>query len=255
MTQRRRSEPLTLGANGMSEQRFDPNQLSSWVSQRSAQYTAASITASRYAAMLLFRQLEKCADIHSVLNCVLDRSLELGGTSFGNVQLIDWRSGYLEIKAQRGFQSEFLNFFERVKLDHASACARALRNRDAIVIEDVMADEPFAPCREIVWRAGVRAVLSTPLISTNGAALGVLSVHFPAVHRPTDMQVRGMIEAAGLAANEIIRIRATNGEKMLNAPEVVQKSREAIATAEKLLSRDVLLPAIERDRRTRGEVR
>jgi len=194
--------------------------------------------------MLLFGQLQKCADIRSVLNYALDRSLELTGTRFGNVQLMDWRSGHLEIKAQRGFQSEFLNFFERVKFDHGSACARALRNRDTIVIDDIMTDEQFSPYREIGCRAGIRSVLSTPLVSSSGALLGVLSVHFTMAQRPTDMQVRGMTEAAELAADEIIRLRAINGDGMLNALDVLQQSREAIITAEKLISRDVLLPAI-----------
>jgi len=195
--------------------------------------------------MLLFGRVQKCADIQSVLNCVLDQSLELSGTCFGNVQLIDWRSGYLEIKSQRGFQSEFLNFFERVEFDHGSACARALRNRDTIVIDDIMADKQFAPYREIACRAGVRAVLSTPLVSSSGAALGVLSVHFPIVQRPTDIQMRGMTEAAQLAANAIIRLRAINGKIMPNALDVLQQSRKAIITAEKLLSRDPLSPAID----------
>ena len=194
--------------------------------------------------MLLFGRLQKCADIRSVLNCALDRSLELTGTCFGNVQLMDWRSGHLEIKAQRGFQSEFLNFFERVKFDHGSACARALRNRDTIVIDDIMTDEQFSPYREIGCRAGIRSVLSTPLVSSSGALLGALSVHFTMAQRPTDMQVRGMTEAAELAADEIIRLRAINGDGMLNALGVLLQSREAIITAEKLISRDVLLPAI-----------
>jgi len=194
--------------------------------------------------MLLFGQLQICADIRSVLNCALDRSLELTGTCFGNVQLMDWGSGHLEIKAQRGFQSEFLNFFERAKFDHGSACARALRNRDTIVIDDIMTDEQFSPYREIGCRAGIRSVLSTPLVSSSGALLGVLSVHFTMAQRPTDMQVRGMTEAAELAGDEIIRLRAINGDGMLNALDVLQQSREAIITAEKLISRDVLLLAI-----------
>jgi GAF domain-containing protein len=190
----------------------------------------------------LFEQLQKCPDVLSVLNCVLDRSLELSGTCFGNVQLMDWRSGYLEIKAQRGFQSEFLSFFERVKFDHGSACARALRNRDTIVINDIMTDEQFSPYREIGCRAGIRAVQSTPLVSSSGALLGVLSVHFMMVQRPTDMQVRGMTEAAGLAANAIIRLRAGNDQNNLRkSRDALQSSQEMIVTAQKLLSRGILL--------------
>jgi GAF domain-containing protein len=187
---------------------------------------------------LLFEQLQKCPDIDAVLDCVLDRSLELSGARFGNVQLMDWRSGHLEIKAQRGFQPEFLNFFDRVKVEHGSACARALRNRETIVIDDIMADTQFSPYREVACRAGVRAVQSVPLVSSSGAALGVLSIHFPIVRRPTDRQVLGMTEAAELAANAIIHLRAIDGgEKMLDSLDLLQKSREAIVNAEKLLSR------------------
>jgi GAF domain-containing protein len=187
---------------------------------------------------LLFEQLQKCPDIYAVLNCVLDRSLDLSGARFGNVQLMDWRSGHLEIKAQRGFQPEFLNFFDRVKVEHGSACARALRNRETIVIDDMMADQQFSPYREIAGRAGVRAVLSVPLVSSSGAALGVLSIHFPEVRRPTDIQTLGMMEAANLAANAIIRLRAfDDSEKMFNSLDLLRKSRQAIVNAEKLLSR------------------
>ena len=187
---------------------------------------------------LLFERLQKCADIQSVLNCVLDRSLEIGDAHFGNVQLIDWRSGYLEIKAQRGFQSEFLNFFQRVKVEHGSACARALRTRGTVVIEDIAADQQFWPYRDIACRAGVRAVQSVPIVSSSGAALGVLCIHFRTVRRPTDIQVRGMTEATELAANAIIHLRAINGDgKMLDSLDLLQKSLEAIANAEKLLSR------------------
>jgi GAF domain-containing protein len=93
-------------------------------------------------------RLRRCTDIQSVLDCLLNRSLELNHAGLGNIQLMNWRAGYLEIKVQRGFGEEFLNFFERVKLEDSSACARALRTREAVVIEDVIVDRQFAPCLE-----------------------------------------------------------------------------------------------------------
>jgi hypothetical protein len=94
--------------------------------------------------------------IQSVLAWLLQHGLDICQSSFGNVQLMSWQSGYLEIKAQHGFNDEFLNFFARVGLADASACARALRRREPIIIEDVMSDDRFAPCRAIVSRAGIR---------------------------------------------------------------------------------------------------
>src|SRR5215831_5367759 len=61
---------------------------------------------------------------------------------------LNWKAGYLEIKAQRGFREEFMNFFGRVKLEDSSACARTLRKRDAVVIEDIVIDPQFSSCLE-----------------------------------------------------------------------------------------------------------
>ena len=52
-------------------------------------------------ASLFSERLQKCADIQSILECVLDQSCDLVDASFGKVQLIDWKSEYLQIKAQR----------------------------------------------------------------------------------------------------------------------------------------------------------
>src|SRR5215470_10834749 len=115
--------------------------------------------------------------VQPILDWLLHKGVDLSQTSFGNVQLMSWTAGYLEIKAQRGFDDAFLRFFERVRIEDGSACARALQNREAIVIEDIMVDEAFSPCREAVSNAGVRAVQSTPIISSSGALLGVMSTH------------------------------------------------------------------------------
>jgi hypothetical protein len=116
----------------------------------------------------------------------------------------------------------------------------------ASALVDLSERRPKQPLRN--WEEDLQTILDgTPFMLTrcSGAALGVLSIHFPIVQRPTDIQVRGMTEAAGLAADAIIRLRAVNGGNMLNALDAFQKSQEAITTAEKLLSRDLLLPVID----------
>ena len=153
-------------------------------------------------------QLRQCSDIQATLDWLLGQSLELACADFGNVQIMNWKVGYLEIKAQRGFHEEFLNFFKRVRLMDASACARTLLTRDSVIIEDIVVDRDYAPCLEVVQRAGVRAVQSTPLVSSSGALVGVVSTLFPAPHRPTDIQMQRIKEAARLAANAIIFFQA-----------------------------------------------
>jgi len=187
---------------------------------------------------LLVEELRKCADVRAVLTCVLDCSLAVTAAPFGNVQLMDWTSGCLRIEGQRGFDAEFLNFFRRVGLTHGSACGRALRSRGTIVIDDIMIDRDFSPYRDIARRAGIRAIQSTPLVSSSGAMVGVVSNHFAAVQRPTELQRRELEKAAELAANAIIRLQAKDHEQLIESSlELLERSYRAIDDAERLLSR------------------
>jgi signal transduction protein with GAF and PtsI domain len=156
---------------------------------------------------LLIQRLQRCPDIQSVLDFALSRSLELTGTELGNVQLMDWSTGYLTIAAQRGFNEDFLRLFRFVKAEDGSACGRAIRKRSPIVIEDLLSDREFAPYRTIALDAGFRAVQSTPLISSGGAFVGVMSTHFPSKHLPADHEMQALSITAELVANAIIRAR------------------------------------------------
>jgi GAF domain-containing protein len=186
----------------------------------------------------LAERLSSCTGLGSVLDCVLDISLELTGASLGNIQLMDWRAGYLTIEAQHGFHREFLEFFQRVKADNISACGRALRQQRAVIIEDVMSDADFAPCRAIAEHAGFRSVQSTPLVSTSGAFLGILSTHFPVPRRPTECEMDAVRSLGTLAANAIIRARA---RLAMNDPDAVEhcinRASEAIRHSRALLDR------------------
>ena len=78
----------------------------------------------------LSQRLHRCFEPQSVFESLLQYDLELCQCEFGNVQLMNWQAGYLEIKAQRGLDAAFLQFFEQVKLEHELACARAFRTRE-----------------------------------------------------------------------------------------------------------------------------
>jgi GAF domain-containing protein len=153
-------------------------------------------------------RLLRCTNLQSVLDCVLDGGLQLTGATLGNVQLMDGESGFLTIAAQRGFNEEFLDFFQRVNADHVSACGRALSQQRAIVIKDVMSDEDFVPCLAIAERAGFRSVQSTPIVSSSGVVLGILSTHFPVPHQPNEGAMDALRSLASVAATAITRMRA-----------------------------------------------
>lgn len=193
------------------------------------------------------RGLQTSCALQSLLDCALDRALELTGTALGNLQLMDWRNSNLSIAAQRGFNDKFLSFFRRVSPTDGSACARAVLQGRAIIIEDVLADDEFAPYRTIALEAGFRSVQSTPLISSGGAFVGVLSTHFSKLHRPRAVDMRAMAAIAGITANAIIRRRAIGRaadpaakdfeERHEQTSEQINRARQAVERSNELLRR------------------
>jgi PAS domain S-box-containing protein len=146
-------------------------------------------------------------DLTTALGDVLGAALTLLGAGMGNIQLLDEERDSLEIVAHRGFEQPFLDHFRRVTDAGASACGRALRNRERVIIEDVDADPAYVPHRGVAAAAGYRAVQSTPLVGRSGKLLGVLSTHFRAPHRPSEGQLRLLDLYARLAAEFVERVR------------------------------------------------
>jgi len=124
-----------------------------------------------------------------LLEEVLDATIAMQEADFGNIQIHNPETRALEIRAQRGFQRDFLVYFNSVR-DTDSACGRAMERRERVIIEDVETDPGFAPHREIAASAGFRAVQSTPLFSRGGDFLGMLSTHFRKPHRPSPRELR-----------------------------------------------------------------
>jgi DNA-binding NarL/FixJ family response regulator len=105
--------------------------------------------------------------------------IEATAADFGNVQLFDSRSGVLRIVVHRGFENEFLRFFETVDLKEHCACGTALKNRSRIVVTDVASDAIFSSdTRGVLLRANVRSIQSTPLINVAGNLVGMVSTHY-----------------------------------------------------------------------------
>jgi PAS domain S-box-containing protein len=128
-------------------------------------------------------------ELQSLVEEVLDGAIALQNADFGNIQLYNHETQALEIVAQRGFQQDFLEHF-RCMSDNGTACGRAMKLRERVIIEDVQTDSEFAPHRHIAESAGFRAVQSTPLLSRNCELLGMLSTHFRRPHRPSLRDLR-----------------------------------------------------------------
>jgi PAS domain S-box-containing protein len=110
--------------------------------------------------------------------------IALLGADKGNVQLLDPAAGVLSIAAQQGFDPEYLELFREVRAGDNSACGRALRSRERVIIEDVEQDESYRPYLPFARAAGYRTVVSTPLIGFDGTVLGAITTHTCEIRRP-----------------------------------------------------------------------
>jgi hypothetical protein len=133
----------------------------------------------------------------------LAMALNVRHTDLGNIQLFNPETGMLSIATQRGFDLNFLEYFGAVGQQDESACGRALRSREPVVIADVTTDPRFAVHREIAALAGFRAVQSTPLIARNGALLGMMSTHFRSAEGPSPAELRTFATHARRTASMI----------------------------------------------------
>ena len=135
---------------------------------------------------------------------VLDLVMKVTNTDLGNIQVLDSRAGGLKIVAQRGFESEFLDFFRDVRGDEA-ACGTAMRARQRVLVEDVATSPVFVerPAQEILLRAGVQAVQSTPLLA-GGDLVGIISTHFRSRHRVPEHRLR-LVDIVSRQTAQLVR--------------------------------------------------
>lgn len=138
---------------------------------------------------------------------VLAATVQMLEADFGNIQLLDPKRGVLTIEAQRGFERSFLECFREVSATDNSACGRRLRPGERIFIEDIETDALYAPMRDIARAAGYRAVQSTPLISRDGASLGMISTHWRAPHKSRAHELNWLDLYARQASDFIERLR------------------------------------------------
>jgi signal transduction histidine kinase/ActR/RegA family two-component response regulator len=145
-----------------------------------------------------------------VLADILAAAIEITGAAHGTVQIRDVATGELRLVAHRGFQQEFLDFFRQVGLGDTAACAHALESGQRIVVRDVFTDPIFAEpgVQRVMRRAGVRAVISTPLLARTREVLGIISTHFEQPHEPSERELRSLDLVARQAADLVEHAQA-----------------------------------------------
>jgi PAS domain S-box-containing protein len=168
------------------------------------------------------KNLDKC------LHEILDVAIAIVGGDKGNIQLLDPEMGLL-IAAQRGFDPEFLRYFKYVR-DDPSACSAAMRSGERVIVEDVTTSEIFIgqPSMNVLIDEGVRAVISTPLMSNAGNVLGMISTHFRESHHPGERELGLLDLLARQAADYLERKHSEEMEETL-VREIQHRSNNQLA--------------------------
>jgi PAS domain S-box-containing protein len=163
------------------------------------------------------------------LHEILDAAIAIAGAHKGNIQLLEPETGAFTIAAQRGFGPAFLEYFQSVR-DDASACAAAMRSGERVVVEDVAASRIFVgqTSKDVLLDAGVRAVISTPLMRSAGNVLGMISTHFREPHQPCERELGLLDLLARQAADYLERKRAETIEETL-VREIQHRSNNQLA--------------------------
>lgn len=118
------------------------------------------------------------SELHEMLDNLLQHAMMMCGAKAGTLQLIDETNNSLEIATSFGLSDEFIKHFRIVTCDDGSVCGRALAKKETIFIDDLTTDRSFSRHLDLALKNNIVSVQSTPLISSVGRIVGMISVHF-----------------------------------------------------------------------------
>lgn len=169
----------------------------------------------------LFELGTKCADsrktVKSCLNAALETAMAVTKADRGTIQLFDVESAALRIAVHHGFDQRFLAEIASTSAPVASAGAHAMTSLERNIIMDVRdADTfavPFSP--GILLHEGIRAIQSTPLVSSTGRVLGMISTYFGQPRQLTVRELRFLDLLARQTADYLDRSQTATEREML----------------------------------------
>jgi PAS domain S-box-containing protein len=142
-----------------------------------------------------------------LLETALDAIIGIQCADFGIVHLHDVGTRTMRIATHRGFDHWFLEYLEGADALADAAFAKAMARRERVSFEDIGTEDHSDAYRAVAKRAGFRAVQATPLLTTGGELVGIISTHFREPQRFKDAQDRATDILANELSNALERIR------------------------------------------------
>jgi GAF domain-containing protein len=142
---------------------------------------------------------------------ILDAAMAITGADFGSIQRLN-AAGQLELLACRNLQCASAERWGTVSSGSGTVCGAALERATRVIVPDVQsAGDNVAISKEVLHEfelSGIRAVQSTPLVSSAGRIVGVISSLWRRVYTPAPRELALLDILARQAADYFERRRA-----------------------------------------------
>ena len=141
---------------------------------------------------------------------VLERLVLLVESQFrgivGSVLLLDEAGTRLRSAAAPNLPASYAKAIEGVQIGpKAASSGTAVYRRETVVVADVMTDPLWQDYRDNAVEVGFRSCWSTPILSHQGAVVGVFVMHAKEVRKPTDAEMSLIKVATRIAGIAIER--------------------------------------------------
>lgn len=134
----------------------------------------------------LSTHLSQSLDLNLNLKHILETVVELNTATYALIFLYNPGSGYLETIASLGFDADTLKIMSRIRATpNSGACGMAYINKKKVILEDLKKYPTFQCYQGIAPDHMFTAVHSTPIIAKSGEPMGVISLFFKTVHKPS----------------------------------------------------------------------
>lgn len=145
-------------------------------------------------------------ELNEIVDNILQQAMIYNRAKAGTLQLFNKEKNSLDLMASFGLSDDFIEYFKTVDINDSSVCARALKIRKTIFIDDLSKDKLFMPHLAVALRNGIFAVQSTPLISGKRNIIGMVSTHFKLPRKPTADEMRNFENFCRQAADTLEEI-------------------------------------------------
>jgi GAF domain-containing protein len=146
-------------------------------------------------------QLEN--DIEVIVESLLNHAMQIMKSDFASVQLLDKKNSRLILIGQKNFQPESEHFWRIVYTGCGATCGEALKNQARVKVSDVDEVEFIKGTGDLhsFHFSGIKSCQSTPLISTEGEFVGMISTHWRTTHNFANDDFKCFDLLAGFAAD------------------------------------------------------